>query len=113
MVSGDWQWCAKCERTVFTETATFERPHCHAPTEPLSVRVCRERPLNERYRIVRLIGQGGMGAVFAGTQISPDRTVAIKVLLPRSPMPASVLQCVKHASWPHYSIRIFRNCIGN
>jgi serine/threonine protein kinase len=35
-----------------------------------------------KYRIVRLIGQGGMGAVYEGVNQLIDRRVAIKVMLP-------------------------------
>jgi non-specific serine/threonine protein kinase/serine/threonine-protein kinase len=35
-----------------------------------------------RYRIVRLIGDGGMGAVYEAEQESPRRTVALKVIKP-------------------------------
>ncbi len=37
--------------------------------------------LNERYRITRLIGQGGMGAVYCGHDPVLDRPIAIKQLL--------------------------------
>ncbi len=36
--------------------------------------------LDERFRVDELIGQGGMGAVYRGAQLSVDRQVAIKVL---------------------------------
>jgi serine/threonine-protein kinase len=36
-----------------------------------------------RYRIDRLAGKGGMGSVFEATQLSLDRKVALKLLLPR------------------------------
>jgi tetratricopeptide (TPR) repeat protein len=35
-----------------------------------------------RYRILRLIGQGGMGAVYEAVQDKPDRQVALKVIKP-------------------------------
>jgi non-specific serine/threonine protein kinase/serine/threonine-protein kinase len=35
-----------------------------------------------RYRIVRLIGEGGMGAVYEAEQQQPRRTVALKVIKP-------------------------------
>ena len=35
-----------------------------------------------RYRIVRLIGEGGMGAVYEAEQYHPRRTVALKVIKP-------------------------------
>ncbi len=36
--------------------------------------------IDEKYRIVRLIGEGGMGAVYEGENLRIHRTVAIKVL---------------------------------
>src|SRR6185436_9546006 len=36
--------------------------------------------IDSKYRIVRLIGEGGMGAVYEGENIRIQRTVAIKVL---------------------------------
>ncbi len=38
------------------------------------------RVLDGRYRLDRLLGEGGMGRVYAGTQLSVDREVAIKLL---------------------------------
>ena len=35
-----------------------------------------------RYRIIRLIGEGGMGAVYEAEQDQPRRTVALKVIKP-------------------------------
>ena len=39
--------------------------------------------LNERYRVGRLIGHGGMGDVYLGTDTRLGRTVAIKLLRPQ------------------------------
>ena len=40
------------------------------------------RTLAGRYRVVRLIGTGGMGSVYEGVQLGLDRRVALKVLRP-------------------------------
>src|SRR5215468_2983482 len=39
-------------------------------------------PAIARYRVVRLIGEGGMGAVYEAEQDHPRRTVALKVIKP-------------------------------
>jgi tetratricopeptide (TPR) repeat protein len=41
-----------------------------------------------RYRIIRLLGEGGMGAVYEAEQEKPRRTVALKVIKPGSAAPA-------------------------
>jgi serine/threonine protein kinase len=39
-----------------------------------------ERVIDKRYRLDKLIGQGGMGAVYEGTDLRLNRRVAIKIL---------------------------------
>src|SRR3954453_6666442 len=39
-------------------------------------------PEIERYRIIRLLGAGGMGAVYEAEQITPQRIVALKIFRP-------------------------------
>ena len=36
----------------------------------------------DRYQVERLIGEGGMGAVFAARDLEVDEAIALKVLLP-------------------------------
>ena len=38
--------------------------------------------IDGKYRVVRLIGRGGMGAVYEGRHEAINRRVAIKVMLP-------------------------------
>src|SRR5438477_12015524 len=39
------------------------------------------------YRVLRLLGRGGMGAVFAADEVALDRYVAIQVMLPERAAP--------------------------
>ena len=48
--------------------------------------------IQDKYRIVRLIGQGGMGEVYEGENTSIARRVAIKVLLGEAAMNADIVQ---------------------
>jgi len=47
--------------------------------------------IQDKYRIVRLIGQGGMGEVYEGENISIARRVAIKVLLGEAAMNGDIV----------------------
>lgn len=55
--------------------------HVHVSTEEWAKRLTGER-LGRRYRLDRLLGVGGMGAVFEATHTTMSRRVAVKVLLP-------------------------------
>jgi serine/threonine-protein kinase len=47
------------------------------------VRLPIERVVNARYRLDRLIGRGGMGAVYEAQDLRLDRQVAVKVMISR------------------------------
>lgn len=42
--------------------------------------------LNKRYKLVKVIGQGGMGVVFRAQEFNSSQPVAIKVLMPKKPV---------------------------
>ena len=39
--------------------------------------------LDEKYRLERLLGQGGMGAVYLATHLGTERYVALKLIAPQ------------------------------
>jgi hypothetical protein len=53
-----------------------------------------------RYRILRLLGEGGMGAVYEAEQDIPQRTVALKVIRAGSrPVKCSGVSRTRHRLW--------------
>src|SRR5690606_39189460 len=65
-----------CSATVaFLGDPMTATPTSSAPPDPLVGRV-----LQDRYRIVRRIGEGGMGAVYQGEHLLIGNPVAVKVL---------------------------------
>jgi serine/threonine protein kinase len=78
------------DRDLYLEVASLLRHHHTAdksfelPELPVSENEQRsvDRLRLERFEVGELISEGGMGKVFEGRQISPERRVAIKVLSP-------------------------------
>jgi WD40 repeat protein/predicted Ser/Thr protein kinase len=66
------------------------RPPAGAPPAP-------PPPAVGRYRVVRLLGEGGMGAVYEAEQDSPRRPVALKVIRPGLISPALLKRFAQEA----------------
>ena len=74
-----------------TEESTFGSPGSDEGTrsEPSDARSASWLPTTiGHYRVVRLVGEGGMGAVYEAEQDNPRRTVALKVIKPGWATPA-------------------------
>jgi serine/threonine-protein kinase len=86
-ITADARFCPSCgKETVATQTAMTLPPGV-APVRDL---VGRE--IAGRYRILEKLGEGGMGAVYRGEQISLKRIVAVKLLRPEMSANASLLR---------------------
>ena len=70
------QECPRCGRCY-----DHDQKHCTEDGQPLSLSVPVERTIRGRYRLDRTLGRGGIGSVYAATDLRLDRRVAVKVLL--------------------------------
>ncbi len=69
--------CPNCGRCFDAESEA-----CSIDGAELEARMPVERVIGRRYRLDRLIGRGGMGAVYAAADLRLRRLVAVKILLP-------------------------------
>jgi predicted Ser/Thr protein kinase len=79
--------CPSC-KTTLPEKARFclecgtKSPESAKPAPEDPIRASLRKALGQQYEIARLLGRGGMGAVYLATEAALERDVAIKVLPP-------------------------------
>src|SRR5262245_23359788 len=81
---------AEAAASLLRSPLAGSRPQATAPAAP-------PLPAIGRYRVVRLLGEGGMGAVYEAEQDSPRRSVALKVIRPDLVSPALLKRFAQEA----------------
>jgi WD40 repeat protein/predicted Ser/Thr protein kinase len=77
-------------------TSLFPAPAAGPPSEG-GAPPAPPPPVLARYRLVRLLGEGGMGAVYEAEQDNPRRSVALKVIRPGLVTPALLQRFAQEA----------------
>ena len=67
--------CTRCGACFDSSSTT-----CDKDGSELTLSMPVERTIDERYRLERLVGRGGMGAVYEATDLRLNRRVAVKIL---------------------------------
>jgi serine/threonine protein kinase len=78
--TGDEAYCPACGDSFGVETARCPKDGARLVKLKAQVDPMLGRVLDERYEVRAALGEGGMGTVYRGWQLSVDREVAIKVI---------------------------------